>query len=41
MQYLVRLCSAQHKHTYVVFAVMLRNDFEGGSLLGLQSLNTT
>ena len=41
VQHLVRLCSAQHKRTYVVFAVMLRSGCEGASSLGLLILDTT
>ena len=41
MEKLVRLCSAKHKRTYVVFAVMLRSGCEGASSLGLLILDTT
>ena len=41
VQHLVRLCIAQHKDTYVVFAVMLRSGCEGAYSLGLLILDTT
>jgi hypothetical protein len=41
VQHLVCLCSAQHKRTYVVFAVMLRSGWQGAYSLDMQILNTT
>ena len=41
VQRFMPLCSAQHKRTYVVLAVMLRSGCEGACLLGFLVLNPT
>ena len=41
MQEFMRLCSAQHKHIYVVFAVMLRSGLMACGLAALSPAYTT